>query len=32
MWKQRLGPRRVAVIMIIAVLIVVLVIVCVQLF
>jgi hypothetical protein len=32
MWKQTLGPRRVAVIMIIAVLIVVLVIVCVQLF
>jgi hypothetical protein len=32
MWKQTLGPRRVAVITIIAVLIVVLVIVCVQLF
>jgi hypothetical protein len=32
MWKQTLGPRRVAVIMIIVVLIAVLVIVCVQLF
>jgi hypothetical protein len=32
MWQQTLGPRRIAVIMIIAVLIVVLVIVCVQLF
>jgi len=32
MWKQTLGPRRVAVIAIIAVLIVVMVIVCVQLF